>query len=163
MNTYTPEEQAEHRQVFVDALESGRYKQCTGLLTKLVDPDKGHPYEEHCCLGVATEEAMIAGVVLRRVPYEPDKLVADYRWINERLNEQFQVDLLPEPVRHWLGFATTDGQLREAVLLDESDPERSGRASSLVDLNDDLNFTFEDIAQQIRNDNIVLEGEPTND
>jgi len=43
---YTAEEQAEHRQQWVDALRSGRYEQAKG---KLRDGDK------FCCLGVACD------------------------------------------------------------------------------------------------------------
>lgn len=153
--SYTPEQQAEHRQIFADALESGKYRQCQGMLTLLIDAD--HPHELHCCLGVATEEAIIAGVQLEREDIDGRVW---YKWGLAGSALDQQVDLLPEPVRHWLGFATIDGHLRTAITIRVSDEDTV--ATTLVDLNDDHGWTFEDIARLVREDKIALEGDTVN-
>ena len=156
MTEYTKEQQAEHRRIFADALESGRYKQCQGTLTTPKNEDRGHPDATHCCLGVATEEAITAGVLVTRTNLED---AVEYHW---GLNN-YMIDLLPEPVRHWLGFASSSGHLREAIVLESPDEDEGFTATNLIDLNDDVGWGFAEIARLVREDKIALEGEVFSD
>lgn len=134
--------------LWVDTLRSGKYKQTDNTLTKL---DEDGNVEACCCLGVACELAVQAGVDITRLTTHPGggdgeediiRYEAAYQWDNGT-----QDAVLPEPVREWLGLKTFGG---EYVMHDEEfDDEIS---TSLAEQNDN-GATFEEIAQ-------IIESEP---
>ena len=75
---------AQRRQLLVEALESGKYKQTTGSLAD----DKGY-----CCLGVACEVYQ---------EHVGNLLIVNYSYNNEYM-------VLPKKVRKWYGFTTRLG------------------------------------------------------
>lgn len=118
MTTYTEAEILEHRRLWVEALRSGRYAQA-----KLMLRDDGYGF---CCLGVACEVAITAGVI----------------------DEYIGLDGMPPPdVRNWLGL---DGPYGRTGITNEV-----GHLAELTTLNDDHDFTFVDIADVI-DDGLLL-------
>ena len=94
---YTPEEQAEHRKLWVEALRSGKYSQGENWLRT----DRGY-----CCLGVACE---ISGLVTWR-DGGPDH----FRSVNtfEAISGTgTKTQELADDVRLWLGLADADGSI----------------------------------------------------
>lgn len=83
----------EARELWAQALESGKYKQGTGQLA--VETDGGLL---HCCLGVACEVAMETGVLATYDPDDGD--LAAYSSVQERLG-----------LRHDDGFYGEDDSL----------------------------------------------------
>lgn len=86
MTTYTPEQQREHRRLWVEALRSGKYQQARGQLKK-----RGGM----CCLGVACDLSKLGA------------------WQEEAyVGPHFdRYDALPEAVRDWLGLGSFTGYL----------------------------------------------------
>ncbi len=109
----------ERRKALTTALRSGKYKQTTGMLQNQYG---------YCCLGVACAvfEELTGGELLKQ---------------ELELNQHVLVgvSLLPS-VRDFYGFSGGSGEIHytEAV-----------PAWSLIDLNDDLSWTFEQIADLI--------------
>lgn len=83
--TWTKEEQAEHRRLWIEALRSGRYEQGVSALR---DDDC------FCCLGVACD-------LYRTAENGPD-------W--EGYSYLGRDDVLPQTVQDWLGLRQDDGQ-----------------------------------------------------
>jgi len=104
---------------WVKALRSGKYKQCSGVLTEL--NGQNEPVA-HCCLGVACDLFLKSGGKLK---------TKDARGVRhyEHLSGE-----LPEPVMKWLGLADSEG--------------RCTRQKSLVNKND-TGTSFSDIAKII--------------
>jgi hypothetical protein len=150
--TWTIEQQAEHRRLLVEALRSGDYTQCSSQLTRLPDPDTGHPYEEDCCLGVACKVARINGLELRT-----DDIGQTVYYRDE--TSGWEADILPDSVRYFYGFASSNGSLHQAVPIGQyllAKHKLSDKlAHSLVDLNDS-GFSFDEIASEIEAGNVVL-------
>lgn len=101
--------------LLVEALESGKYEQAGGRLARL----DASGVMRHCCLGVACEVAMAAGVPLEiRIDEEGSVKYDDW------------VATLPRIVREWYGVAVSDpivvdhnGQRQAASKLnDEGQP-----------------------------------------
>lgn len=122
-------------------LRSGKFKQGQGVL---VSNEGEQP--EYCCLGVACKRYA-----------EDTGLLADlgHGFFSPEQGHRYQI-YLPEEVRRWLGLATPSGkfdwldiptQLKAKELSgDELD------ADTLVDLNDDAEWTFEQIADFIESE-----------
>jgi len=91
---YTPEEQAEHRKQWVDALRSGKYQQTTG---RLRDGDK------FCCLGVACD---ISGLGEWRVSSCKESMSEAQDYHVNVFDEESGA--LPEKVMEWLGVQHPD-------------------------------------------------------
>jgi len=114
---------------WVQALESGEFKQCKSALTVVKDGE-----ESHCCLGVATEIAMRNGVELHTEVIHGRKL---YQWADE-YGTHGQTSILPVPVQEWLG-------------VDDEDPKLSDHEyGSASGLNDTHKWDFTQIAQAVR-------------
>lgn len=133
---------SEAKKLWLKALRSGEYSQVRGQLQS----DEGY-----CCLGVACDVAVDAGVNVE-VKYvldihaddEPcDKMVSGYEYDGKG-------GTLPLSVQHWLGvgdqwaaFDPSD-DWREAHGFGTGDPRRT----QLADLND-RGYTFDEIADII--------------
>ena len=106
----------ENAQAWVEALRSGKYKQGKGVLAN----DNG----EFCCLGVACELALEAGIIDQKILETPDysNVGPRYRY---GTREEASVFTLPSPVSFWLGLATHDGRFqmgsKRSTLADEND------------------------------------------
>lgn len=109
---------------WVEALESGKYKQAKYALEKI--DKKGN--SRFCCLGVACDIYRKSGNQIKRVA---DGVYAQY-------GESGDSDGLPDEVKSWLGVRSRDGKFL--------DPDS---ASSLVERND-AGVNFSAIAKIIR-------------
>lgn len=119
---YTAEETAAHRKAWTDALRSGDYEQGRHALTSEGD---------YCCLGVACELAVKAGVIkpCRADTYEGEGAT------------------LPLPVQVWLGLADCAGETKDHI--EYGPPEGQLAAGGLTELNDAAGYTFQQIADVI--------------
>ena len=104
MTTWTKEQQAEHRKLWVEALRSGKYAQATERLRK---------GGGMCCLGVACDISELGA-------WNP---CGEY----ETENAAPALTVLPFPVRDWLGlrdcgseFVTESGAYRQLSELNDN-------------------------------------------
>lgn len=113
----------DNAKAWVKALRSGEYKQIQGRL---------RVGDAFCCLGVACNLFSKTNTKANWVwgPDEYNNNVDTYHFLGT-------TSVLPASVREWLGLNTLHGDLRTL----------SG--SSLVSLNDDEMFTFDQIADEI--------------
>ena len=109
----------ERRKLLVEALRSGRYKQCR---TRLRDEDR------YCCLGVACD--VYANSQHDRPQWEFTKTIGAF------LGQDL---MLPCEVRDWFGFESSQGNYNQYP----------GRGTSLIILNDMRSASFEEIANVI--------------
>ncbi len=84
--TWTPEQQAEHRKLWVEALRSGKYQQTTSQLRLS---------GRYCCLGVACD---LSGVGA----WEFNNYIVT--------NDDEEDTTLPDGVKDWLGLSTNGGR-----------------------------------------------------
>lgn len=119
--SWTLEEQAEHRRLWVEALRSGKYPQTREGLCRIKDGK-----ESYCCLGVACEVAIENGVSITK---RPDSAVP-WTLYNDSCG------WLPEEVKDWLG-------------LTHRSAEMNVEPGFLATANDDLNWDFYKIADAI--------------
>ena len=113
------------KKLWVNALRSGKYKQGRGSLCKTTT-EKGKTVTEYCCLGVLGDVAVDAYWEKNpTVPLIGGKQVTEYGLIDE-VNTGF----LPNSVEKQLGLTRS-------------------RTDKLVELNDDSEFSFDDIADYI--------------
>lgn len=137
----------ENAKAWIEALRSGKYEQTDNTLTLL---NSNGEMCGHCCLGVACELAMAAGVDITReikLSTGETREVATYMWENGSQNA-----VLPEPVREWLGLRTFGGEFFASDGVDPDTGEQFDYDTSLAELNDS-GATFEEIAK-------VIESEP---
>ena len=135
MPEYTPEEQKEHRRLWVEALRSGEYAQYLGYL---------HTNDGFCCLGVACD---ISGLG------EWYKLWDQSYIIRYKISPDNQsYTKLPIEVRNWLGLNSVDGIFSFEGLHADFKPWiqhiHSDFPTSLSSLND-RGVTFDQIATLI--------------
>ena len=139
MTNYTPQQQEVNRAAWVAALRSGEYEQATGGLR-----DDG----SYCCLGVACELGVRAGVV--------EWIKADdgdgYRQTGS--TDRPNPDVLPAVMGDWLGLAHAAGQ---TVEWHSTDPESTG-VDNLAEINDYLEWDFDQIADLIEQGGVKLAG-----
>jgi hypothetical protein len=134
----------ENIEAWVTALESGEYEQAESALKRATG---------YCCLGVACELAAKAGVIN---PASQGVVKNDdawhYTW-GEGNDLRVEGAVLPGPVQEWLGVDEA-APFVTAVIEDYwgEDMDKSPREIpvSLIDLNDDHHFTFDQIAEAIR-------------
>lgn len=127
---YTPEEQAYHRKLWSEALKSGAYRQGRGAL-------KVNDGKAFCCLGVACD---ISGI---------GKWNGQSYDCSTIIHTDASSGYLPSAVAHWLGIASDEGKMKSRVKS----------RSTLAMMNDSCEHLFEEIADQIDRDNLILEGE----
>lgn len=127
MSAYNLEQQKANRDKWTAALRSGRYPQ--GKRALLSTDDQGR--QCFCCLGVACEVAVQAGVIAPP---------ADGSYGGEK-------NILPTSVQEWLGLYDDAGITRT-----EHDS-----TSCLTELNDDAGWTFEQIADLVDGDGVMLQ------
>lgn len=118
--------------LWVNALRSGQYKQISGTLCKVVNGDACY-----CALGVLCD---IHRVYHRNngseIAFDWDANHYDWKWTYLGADTA-----LPETVREWAGLLCDDPSVRWEEGI-----------SSIVDLNDDKKFSFNDIADLIEAD-----------
>ena len=96
---YTPEEQKEHRRMWVKALRSGEYAQGKDVLCrKTVDTF------EYCCLGIACK---ISGLGEFVPMYNLSHSLSAFTFVTRE--EQPQDAVLPKVVQDWLGLRYHSG------------------------------------------------------
>lgn len=116
----------ERVKLIVDALRSGDYKQGTGSLERM-DINEGIT---HCCLGVACRAAMKAGL---EVPVKREGQPKGYLGQVTFFGEDANRGALPIEVMKWFGFTNDD-------------PIIGPNDETAITLNDDLKYTFDQIA-----------------
>ena len=146
MPTYTPEEQKEHRRLWVQALRSGEYEQCREQL---------HTETGYCCLGVACD---ISGLGEWGTPGRANvgKIESEtLTWYILQDESEMSATTLPDSVMHWLGFSSNSGvfnsrikQVPADALPEELNDVLADSGKSLAVLND-RGFTFHEIADII--------------
>lgn len=129
---------------WIQELESGNRQQCTGRLTKI----DGEGNLSHCCLGVATEMYIEAGI--GNITFSEDDGI-DVSGNRSRCRvykydmEGYQYPLLesswlPRPVREWLGLAANDAQVTD----------ENGKVWDAAHVNDGEGWDFAAIAAGLR-------------
>ena len=136
LRTWSPEDQAQHQELWAKALLSDHYRQGSRCLRQ-PDP-KGGP-DFYCCLGVATD--MCPFTSWTRLPDGTYQAVVGD-------NESTSIDLL-HTVSNWLGVKTPFAS------FDDLPQHRDYLAASthnynFIHLNDSLNLDFRTLAEIIR-------------
>ena len=103
MITWTKEQQAEHRKLWVEALRSGKYKQTR----KRLRDETGF-----CCLGVACEVSGLGRWVEGRFVLNGDEVTS-------------ASIMLPQAVREFYGIAHGEGGFGKSGLTHENDSVRA--------------------------------------
>jgi len=139
---YTLKEQAEHRQLWIDALRGGQYEQRQYRMRV------GNSYD---CLGAACDISRLGVWVL------------DYGCNEKHINPMYYVvngevcaSFLPKAVIHWLGVESPYVRLHLAyrVKTEDTKCDRSKRVDTLSAAND-VGATFYEIANMIEKCYIV--------
>jgi hypothetical protein len=109
MTTWTPEEQREHRKLWVEALRSGKYTQGTGALL-----NEGN----YCCLGVACDISELGR-------WDDDDYVVPAPSQEDGVYRA--CDVLPPAVQQWLGLSDNGGAMpaRPALFQENDDHGKS--------------------------------------
>jgi len=128
--------------LWIEALESGEYKQSTGSL-RYTPEDSGEP--KFCCLGVLCEVAIKDGL---DIEFDPEGETYDGCSA-----------FLPEKVQHWAGLEDEGGYVRSVdsgylqthveYTVPGGDYGYTEEASTLLTLNDAAMWPFEKIAKVI--------------
>lgn len=126
--------------LWLEALRSGEYDQAKGTLKE--DQEDGSV--GYCCLGVLCEVAVQEGVIKPAVPWKPID-DDDYMGNCGHYKYDTEMDVLPDAVMEWAGINSKSGMLPEFFTFENSEHT----AGSLVDLNDDFHFDFNQIADVI--------------
>lgn len=134
--TYTREEQKANRDKWVAALRGGEFQQTQACLRDSYG---------YCCLGVAAELAAREGVI--------EGVPGHSAWRYDG-----HPTALTSAVQSWLGIGSSVGLLRETGSLSNL-TFTAEEIGSLSSLNDAANYTFEQIADVIESDYVLLEGE----
>ena len=121
--TYTKQEQKKHRQIWIEALRSGDYKQTQ----KRLKEDDGY-----CCLGVACDISGLGQWTNRCYDGGYKYSKRDY-WS--------EVSYLPEEVMQYFGLTMKDGYARD----------KNGVGFTLLAMNDN-NMSFDQIADIIESE-----------
>jgi len=123
-------------EVWVKALQSGKYIQTTGALSKVFEDPKGTQVT-YCCLGVACDiynKFLISEGKSDRwgTPFTLEgtdgKLVG---YMDNGKDEDIQESILPREVAQWLGLASQAGTYFSSSIKNLIEGE-----ASLIDLND---------------------------
>lgn len=125
----------ENARAWVEALRSGKYKQTTYALRRA-----GKKKDSFCCLGVACKLYSDSVGGKWNTPQQPE--LEEQISFTDDTKELKGYDLTSSIMR-WLGLATPIGKHYNI----------HGRTCSLVELNDEANFTFAQIAK-------IIESEP---
>jgi hypothetical protein len=123
-------------------LESGRYRQVTGVLKK---PRSNKAYG-YCCLGVLCD---IYARETGKGIWEDDP-TSNQGTKRFNTNKSQNATELPEEVRKWAGMDTASGQANCTLATKTDEDGDEFVAHSLIDANDDLGLKFPQIAQVIR-------------
>jgi hypothetical protein len=118
MTTWTKEQQAEHRKLWVEALRSGKYEQTQARLKR---------GDGFCCLGVACDISGLGS-------FEPDEMgngVSRYVTDGDVSN-----NVLPTPVKQWLGLSNDEGYFISASGADYLTTlnDRGGSFAAIADI-----------------------------
>lgn len=118
--------------LWIDALESGKYQQTTQVLRR---NDENGEAVGYCCLGVLCELAVEAGVIQPSILNPNATNISMY-------GEGENTGNLPKEVRKWVGLATPNGR------FNETGEEYS--STTLIGLNDTHGYNFQQIAGVLR-------------
>lgn len=147
---YTPEETAANRRTWVAALRSGEFEQTQGTL-------KSDESGSHCCLGVAGELCATAGVIStwrRSLNDDPEGYQSWYFGSKDGTSSSTELTF---EMTKWLGLHNGTGALKEPVQYFDVDDDPKA-AWSLIELNDQAGYTFDQIADVIESGNLQLAG-----
>lgn len=134
---YTPEQQAANRKKWIEALESGKYKQTKSCLRDFKDG--------YCCLGVACD--INPDIERRKIEGSTYYYYNGDNYDNECTSKNnWQHNMLPIQAADALGISI-DGRFNNPEMLD---------TQYLWQLNDVLGWDFKKIAQFIRDNEASL-------
>jgi hypothetical protein len=134
---WTLEQQKANRATLVAALRSGEYTQ--GRYGLKCSKDAKKETFAFCCLGVACDVAIKAGII-------PDWTVSEYGSCSIVTDMRTNYTDLPPEVQDWLGFQTAWG-----AFIDDTIP-----GSTLIDCNDNKTMDFNAIADVIEKEPVGL-------
>lgn len=139
----------ESKRLVVEALRSDRFKQ--GKYNLAVDEHDGEGVR-HCCLGVMCEVAIENGVDIARIERKASTPAIERHFHADDtvyLAYDGETTLPPRRVLDWLyGPEVHKGMLQVVVDIDNGDDVVT-KPEEFVYLNDDADWTFEQIAQAI--------------
>ncbi|MFM7008270.1 MAG: hypothetical protein ACKO0Z_02900 [Betaproteobacteria bacterium] len=147
-------EYTRRREVWLSALESGKFKQTTAQLHKIDEKGK-HSF---CCLGVACkvlgdEVGMESFKDSHGSSKEDKSATVGYRMKGDTCSDHIESADLPKAVADYLGMyypenrgSSTSGQFKHGSKILDDDQI----AMSLIDLNDHRGYSFQKIAEFIR-------------
>jgi hypothetical protein len=116
MSKWTPEQQAEHRRAWIEALRSRKYKQTKCTLRSTNADDKGFSY---CCLGVACDLYLKSGDAPEYMNWLQDN---SFAFAEPKYSDPYSDDVeLPQPVMDWLGLKTCNGHYENTSLVSNND------------------------------------------
>jgi len=119
---------------WMEALRSGEYQQCQ---RRLAIVNVGY-----CCLGVACEVAIKAGVSIEV------REANDSSYLHLKTYDE-EVGCLPTTVRRWLGLAEQELYVPPELQHKIKSPQIPGASTSFITLNDVNGFSFAEIADCI--------------
>lgn len=133
------------RKLWLDALESGKFKQTEGTLCQRNADGKSISY---CCLGVLTH--LHAKHVLGKTISQAF-LDGDYHSPVDNETLTFvNATTLPKEVVKWAGLHNDNPDTNYVEEHEEDDPDFVGAGASCADLNDEHKLSFKEIAKVIR-------------
>ncbi len=140
-----------NEKLLVEALESGSYSQAIGTLREYRKGKK----TRYCCLGVACQvykRETGKGFWDGKYFVIPSKGSTELDYANgDDPGADVSDGNLPSAVQEWLGWGSPDGDLKKLIAID------GVNALDLVSLNDAAEFSFRQIAAEIRKGNIRKE------
>lgn len=129
---------------WINALKSGEYQQCKGVLTKIKEDGEGGVKESHCCLGVLCELAIKDGVPLNVGEIKPHS-TSDFKV--RTYDGAYQT--LPQKVRQWAGIEDSNPRLATHDRCATCGSSHGTGRHTASYLNDTLQLEFSVIADLI--------------
>lgn len=125
-----------HMLQWIEALESGEYEQTDSQLIRIKCAKEGEYKALYCCLGVC---CVTAGLT----PTPNPMLEGGWGFLGRD-------DVLPTYVSDWLGISEEDPKLFVPHLEGEYDGCVLQEVAAATHLNDEIGFTFKQIAEALR-------------
>jgi hypothetical protein len=126
---------------WIEALESGNYKQATGVLHKRIRNKDGSYTDSFCCGGVGCVVAGIPSTSHYVSSFEPS--VQNVVYGADQKSGEF-----PEEFLEWLGVKPTERD--ENNFLIDAEDVRLSRQTTAIQANDRRGWNFEKIAKALR-------------
>lgn len=150
-----------------EALRSGNYSQTKGSLNRTGKVNLlSQETLGHCCLGVLSEEAVKDGVIIKK---PGDGIIAEFGSNDEFEDGEYGTSFPPVSVSEWAGLVYDERYDSPTIYFDLTGDERvipkvkhyhkigDKVLIAAHELNDEFEFSFEDIADLIDNGKVVVD------